>query len=131
MNLPRPAKAAVQTLLSVALVLAVAAGPAYAGQKASRSTVAAPTGSRYITTFQVFHTSFVRNFNPFSPDALDFTAGAIYEPLYIITTAGGGRSYPWLATAYQWRDGGKTLLITLRHGVRWSDGQPLTARDVL
>jgi peptide/nickel transport system substrate-binding protein len=84
----------------------------------------------YLVSFTNEHTSMVRNFNPFSPNALDFTRGAIYEPLYIITTAGGGHEYPWLATAYKWEDGGKTLLITVRHGVKWSDGVPLGARDV-
>lgn len=86
----------------------------------------------YVTSETSFHTTMVRNFNPFTAaTTLDFTLGAIYEPLYIITTAGGGREYPWLATAYKWTDGGKTLLITIRHGVRWSDGVPFTNKDVL
>jgi peptide/nickel transport system substrate-binding protein len=84
----------------------------------------------HLVSFTNEHTSMVRNFNPFSPNALDFTRGAIYEPLYIITTAGGGHEYPWLATAYKWEDGGKTLLINVRHGVKWSDAQPFGARDV-
>jgi len=75
-------------------------------------------------------TTFTRNFNTFA-SPLDYTNGGIYEPLYIITTAGGGHVYPWLATNYAFKDGNKTLLITVRQGVKWSDGQPFTAKDVL
>ena len=74
--------------------------------------------------------AFVRNFNPFG-SYMDFTLGGVYEPLYVITAAGGGHTYPWLATGYAWQDGNKTLLITVRDGVKWSDGQPFTAKDVL
>jgi peptide/nickel transport system substrate-binding protein len=35
-----------------------------------------------------------------------------------------------LAEKWAWRDGGKTLVFTLRQGVRWHDGQPFTSKDV-
>jgi peptide/nickel transport system substrate-binding protein len=109
-----------------ALALSVALIPA--SMVSARSIHVAPV---YLTSGTGFHTSMVRNFNPFSTTgALDFTAGAIYEPLYIITTAGGGHRYPWLATGYKWTNSNKTLLVTIQHGVKWSDGQPFTARDV-
>ncbi len=37
---------------------------------------------------------------------------------------------PWLASAYQWSDGGGTLTFTIRPGVKFSDGKPMTAADV-
>ena len=37
--------------------------------------------------------------------------------------------YPGLATAYSWVDT-QTLTFTMRDGVVWSDGTPLTAADV-
>lgn len=74
--------------------------------------------------------TFTRNFNPFGTP-MDFTKGGIYEPLYIITTAGGGHRYPWLATKYKWSADAKTLLISLRRGVTWSDGKPFTSADVV
>src|SRR5579875_2017305 len=74
-------------------------------------------------------TTFVRNFNPFSSNALD-NKGSIYEPLYIVTYVNDGKQTPWLATAYQWSKDLKTLTFTIRQGVKWSDGQPLTAKDV-
>ena len=73
---------------------------------------------------------FSRNFNPFG-DSLEFTAGAIYEPLVVITSAGGGHEYDWLASGFSWSKDRKTLEIDVRRGVRWTDGAPLTSRDVV
>jgi peptide/nickel transport system substrate-binding protein len=57
--------------------------------------------------------------------------GGIYEPLIITTPAGGGREYKWLAQSYSWSKDGKTLTLTIRKNVKWSDGKPLTAADVV
>jgi peptide/nickel transport system substrate-binding protein len=38
---------------------------------------------------------------------------------------------PDLASSWEIGDGGKTLTFHLRRGVKWFDGEPLTARDVL
>src|SRR5215813_11271570 len=38
---------------------------------------------------------------------------------------------PDLATGWSWNEDGTELTFTLRQGVRWHDGQPFTARDVL
>jgi peptide/nickel transport system substrate-binding protein len=73
---------------------------------------------------------FARNFNPFST-YLDLTMGAIYEPLVIVTAAGGGHQYNWLASAFGWSRDRKTLTLTVRRGVRWSDGSALTSKDVV
>ena len=56
--------------------------------------------------------------------------GGIYEPLVVLTAAGGGHQYDWLASRFEWSRDRKTLTITVRHGVRWTDGTPLTAEDV-
>ena len=37
---------------------------------------------------------------------------------------------PYLARAWRWSDGGRTLTFSLRGDVRWHDGRPTTARDV-
>lgn len=37
---------------------------------------------------------------------------------------------PYLARAWQWSDGGRTLTFALRRDVRWHDGALTTARDV-
>jgi len=38
---------------------------------------------------------------------------------------------PNLAEKWTWRDGGKTLILYLRKGVKWSDGEPFTADDIM
>ncbi len=35
-----------------------------------------------------------------------------------------------LAERWAWQDGGRTLVFTLRKGVKWHDGQPFTSNDV-
>jgi peptide/nickel transport system substrate-binding protein len=77
--------------------------------------------------------AFVRNFNPYTATGLpsgQFVLGAIYEPL-IISPEGGLPAVPWLAKSWKWTNGNKTLTLNLAQGVKWSDGQALTAADVV
>jgi peptide/nickel transport system substrate-binding protein len=77
--------------------------------------------------------AFVRNFNPYVQGlpSSSFVRGGMYEPLVITTPAGGGREYRWLAQSYSWSNGGRTITLNIRRNVRWSDGKPLTAADVV
>ena len=77
--------------------------------------------------------AFVKNFNPYTAAGLpsgSFVQGAFYEPL-IITGEGGLKPVPWLARTWAWSNGNKTLTLNLAHGVKWSDGKPLTSADVV
>src|SRR5436305_12722955 len=38
---------------------------------------------------------------------------------------------PDLASKWEWNEDGTALTFTLRQGVKWHDGQPFTAKDVL
>ena len=67
------------------------------------------------------------NYNPYSPNPLT-NSGYIYEPLMIQNSLNCTVT-PWLATEYKWNDD-KTLVFTIRDGVKWSDGQAFTADDV-
>lgn len=74
--------------------------------------------------------AWVRNFNPFLVGTARWpTRGGIYEPL-LIWNAVTGAWVPWLATAWRWSDDSRRLTLTLRDGVRWSDGAPFSADDV-
>src|SRR5262249_58801179 len=42
-----------------------------------------------------------------------------------------GQTTDWLASSYKWGNANKTLTFTIRNGVKWTDGKPLTAADVL
>ena len=37
---------------------------------------------------------------------------------------------PDLATSWEWKDGGTTLVFKLRDGVKWHDGKPFSSADV-
>ncbi|HET9972330.1 MAG TPA: ABC transporter substrate-binding protein, partial [Streptosporangiaceae bacterium] len=74
-----------------------------------------------------------QTFNPFVPTGAPWGMGAtglIYEPLIQFNLAAPPKYTPWLATSYQWSNGGKTLTFAIRQGVKWNDGQPFTPADV-
>jgi peptide/nickel transport system substrate-binding protein len=123
------------------VVLALAGLAVVAALIASASAPAAPTAG---ATAQAGHSclvmtgsgdpAFVKNFNPYIATGLPsggFVRGAFYEPLIISTVAGGGHVYPWLAKSWKWTNGNKTLTLSLAHGVKWTDGKPLTSADVV
>jgi peptide/nickel transport system substrate-binding protein len=68
------------------------------------------------------------NYNPFSTTQLEGTR-LIYEPLEIPSSVDGTYT-PFLATGFTLPNS-TTLTYTLRTGVKWSDGQPFTAADVV
>jgi peptide/nickel transport system substrate-binding protein len=76
--------------------------------------------------------SFIRNFNPLleAGDVRYPARRAMYEPLLIFEPLRGDY-VPRLAERYTWLDGGHRLRFDLRRGVRWSDGAPFSARDVV
>ena len=70
-------------------------------------------------------------FNPFNP-AVEFSSlGTVYEPLMFVNALKNGDTSPWLASKYAWSSDSRTLTFTIRGGVKWTDGQPLTAADVV
>lgn len=73
-------------------------------------------------------------FNPFSLTSTGYLTNAVSlynEPLFIFNTLNSAQApVPMLATAYSWSNGGKTLTLTTRSGVKWNDGKPFTASDV-
>ena len=70
----------------------------------------------------------VENFNPFQGSQLHGT-NLIYEPLEIPSPIDGTYT-PFLATGYKFTDP-KTLVYTIRQGVKWSDGKDFTPADVV
>jgi peptide/nickel transport system substrate-binding protein len=58
-----------------------------------------------------------------------YTLDKIFEPLYI--TSPQGQLVPWLAEGHTVSSDGKTWTFSLRPGVKFSDGKPVTATDVV
>src|SRR5271169_2350488 len=71
------------------------------------------------------------NFNPFSLSDISFSLGNIYEPLAFVNTLQSGAASPWLATKWVYSNGNKTLTFTIRKGVKFTNGDPLTPADVV
>ncbi len=69
-------------------------------------------------------------FSPFNGSDTLLAVGFVYEPLVYIDPLQNGKTTPMLATSWAWGAGNKSLTFTIRQGVKWSDGQPLTAADV-
>ncbi|WP_423920340.1 ABC transporter substrate-binding protein [Frigoribacterium sp. 2-23] len=71
---------------------------------------------------------FERNFNPYLANKR-VASSYMYEPL-IVTNVLDGEQHPWLASDVQLPDA-RTVDMTIREGVDWSDGTPFTADDVM
>ena len=72
-----------------------------------------------------------QTFNPFnSKDSLSSEIADLLFDGLTMTDANTGEVIPKLAKSFDISDNGKKYTINLRHGIKWSDGKPLTAEDV-
>ena len=121
------------TAIAVAVLLA-ACGSSSGGTASGGSSTSPSPGSSSSSSLLTITTgaagTFQDDFNPYSPNVEDPTNGMIYETLFFYDTAKAGVVNPWLGTSYAWSNGGKTLTVQLRHGVKWTDGKPFTSADV-
>jgi peptide/nickel transport system substrate-binding protein len=73
------------------------------------------------------------DFNPYVATGAAYGMGAtglIYEPLIEFDLAAPPKYYPWLATSYHWTNAGKSIVFTIRQGVKWNNGSAFTPADV-
>jgi peptide/nickel transport system substrate-binding protein len=116
-------------VLLVLLVAAVAAAAWSAAGSGVRAGNAASGSSVTISNEQ--GTTWTCNFNPFNASFQALSFGPVYEDLVYQNLLQSGKATPWLASKYAWGDNNRTLTFTIRPGVKWSDGKPLTAADVV
>ena len=124
----RVAVLAIAGLAVLATVVTAGAAPA-----ANTSVSALTAAHKCLVMTGSGDPAFVKNFNPYTATGLPsgaFVQGAFYEPL-IVTGEGGLKPVPWLARSWAWSNGNKTLTLNIAKGVKWSDGTPLTAKDVV
>jgi peptide/nickel transport system substrate-binding protein len=119
--------------LAIAIVIVAACGSASSGP--SGSAVPGKVGGKLIVDNESGST-WTCQFNPFNPAVNITSIGFVYEPLEFVNilqtnTDGSAKVTPWLATDSSWSSNFETLTFTIRSGVKWSDGTPFTANDVV
>jgi len=115
-------------ILALALLAAAGAAAAFAGGKGTSNSAATPQRGGSITIARQEDSQSFDKTNVFQNESI-WLAEQIMEPLYTVT-ADGKSEKPWLATSYTESNGGKTYTFTLRKGVKFSNGQPMTSADV-
>jgi peptide/nickel transport system substrate-binding protein len=110
--------------------MVIAAALAACGSGSSGSSSSGPSGT--LTLDNESGSEWNCSFNPFNPSntGMGITMGQIYEPLAFVDTLQNAKATPWLATNWTWGDGNKSLTFTIRNGVKFTDGTPLSASDV-
>ncbi len=132
----------IRSKLSYRRLLALTAAGALAAGVGACSSTPAPSssgkgstssGATTLTMESSPENSITQDFNPFvstaAPQGMGAT-GLIYEPLLQFDLAAPPKFYYWLATAYTWGAGGKSVTFTIRQGVKWNNGTAMTPADV-
>jgi len=113
-------------ILMAAGLLAAACGSS--SPSSSGHTSSAPSG--VLTIDNESGGTWPCDFNPFNLANISFSLGNVYEPLVFVNTLQSGQETPWLATSWAWSNGNKDLTFTIRNGVKFTNGDPMTAADV-
>jgi peptide/nickel transport system substrate-binding protein len=109
-----------------------AAGLVTAAAACGSSTSGSGSGSGLtLNISNEFGSTWNCQFNPFNPNVAILPFGPVYEPLVFMDNLESGKVSPWLATSWVWSNDNKTVTFTIRNGVKWSDGKPFTAADVV
>jgi peptide/nickel transport system substrate-binding protein len=112
--------------LIVALATAASLLTASGAGAGSQSPFALPRGDTLYTSGKQWGP--YTGFNPLrTGDYSTGTLGLLYETLFRYDPL-ADKFIPWLATNGKWV--GRNYVLTVRSGVKWNDGKPLTAADV-
>src|SRR5271156_4069927 len=111
-------------------LLAAAAGCSAGSSSSTGSTSGNTSTTSTLTISNENGALWTCGFNPFNPSDNLLSVGFMYEPLVYINPLQDGKTTPMLASSWKWGAGNKSLTFTIRPGVKFSDGTPLTAADV-
>jgi peptide/nickel transport system substrate-binding protein len=123
----RPRHLVSVAVLATAGLLAAACG----GSSSSSSGTSSSAPSGVLTIDNESGGTWTCDFNPFNLSYISDSLGNVYEPLMFVNTLQNAKVSPWLATSYAWSNGNKTLTFTIRKGVKFSNGDPMTPADVV
>ena len=115
---------------AISLVVIALVATACAGGGTSTTSPAHPTAGGTLTIDNESGTLWNCGFNPFNGNVNFLAFGPVYESLVYVNLL-NGKTTPMLASSYKWSSDNKTLTFNIRSGVKWNDGQPLTADDVV
>ena len=91
-------------------------------------------GASKLLTIAVASGPQIKNNNPFVGTSAAVSMGygsLMYEPLAQTNlTRPDTAPVPWLASSFKWATDYKSVVITARDGVKWSDGQAFSAKDI-
>src|SRR6266699_5109097 len=121
----RARRITIVAVLATAGLLAAACG---GSSSSSTSTSSGPSG--VLTIDNESGGTWTCDFNPFNLSYISYSLGNVYEPLMFVNTLQNAKASPWLATGYAWSNGNKTLTFTIRKGVKFTNGDPMTPADV-
>jgi peptide/nickel transport system substrate-binding protein len=112
-------------MAALALTLSACADDAGSSSKSGKTSAADATLIAYTGQAGDYQV----NFNPYSPSSIG-GLGTIFEPLFFQNKAKISDPVPLLGTESAFNADGTELTVTTRAGVKWTDGQPFTAKDV-
>ena len=120
-------------LRSLAALLGVTAMVLTACQQSNNSTTT--SGGKPLIAEPTTGVTFSQDFNPYDSNSVASSMGTrsiVNEPLVefdeLDPTAAG--THPWLATSFQFANGGKDIQLTIRQNVKFNDGSSFGPADV-
>ena len=123
----------VRGLKSIGVIVAAGLLAAACGTSSSSTGTTSKSGSAPSGTLTIDNESggtWTCDYNPFNLSDIAFSLGPIYEPLVFVDTLNNDKTTPWLASSFAWSDGNKVITFTIRNGVKYTNGDALTAADV-
>ena len=116
------------TLIAVSALAALAGCGGSSGSSTQAAASGAPTRGGDLVIARTADSQSMNNTTVFDNESI-WIFEQIFEPLYTVTPNGKGVQ-PYLATGYTVSTDKKTYTFTLRSGVKFSSGKPMTSADV-
>jgi peptide/nickel transport system substrate-binding protein len=130
----RTLRLGVPAILTASLLISSANATAHTGRTASSTPVRCKHRNPASGTITVADNFFDPNLSPYSPTGSPSTFPLLFDDLFRFD--GKSRLFPMMAAAVPTlkdggiRDGGKTIIIHVKKGLRWSNGSEITSADV-